>query len=253
MHERGTFDVGDETMIAEAMLNGWFLGYLALMVALVAAALARYLPTSASLLAIAGLGAWLTYAGVLGYLGVVGDASMRPPGPALLLVPVFLFVALFLVRSPAGERFALSFPLWIIIGAQAFRVGVELFLHQLWLAGMAPRMLTFEGGNLDIVVGLSAPVVAWLYQRGRIGERAALAWNVLGLATLANVAFRALLTAPGPFNFVHAEIPNVAIGAFPFTYIPGFLAPLALTLHVLAIRALRAELRARRLAAPSTS
>lgn len=240
-------------MILGMTMNAWFLGYLALVVAFVATLLLRFLPVGASLLAIAGLGAWLIYAGVLGYLGVVGNPSMRPPGPALLVVPVFLFVALFLARSPAGERLALAFPLAILIGAQTFRVGVELFLHRLWLAGLAPRMLTYEGSNLDIVVGLSAPIVAWLYWRGRVGERAALAWNVLGLITLANVAVRALLTAPGLFNFVHAETPNVAIGAFPFTYIPGFLAPLALTLHVLAIRALRAELRARRPAASSTS
>ncbi len=240
-------------MIGSMTLSDWFLGYFALTVALVATLMTRYLPTRVAPAALAGLGGWLTYAGVLGYLGVVGDPSMRPPGTALLVVPVFLFIALFLARSPAGERLALRFPLAILIGAQTFRVGVEFFLHQLWLAGMAPRLITYEGGNLDIVVGLSAPIVAWLYWRGRLGERAALAWNALGVITLANVAVRALLTAPGLFNVIHAEIPNVAIGAFPFTYIPGFFAPLALTLHVLAIRALRAELRARRSAAPSPS
>lgn len=231
-------------MILEMTINSWFIGYVALTVTFIATLLLRYLPTKVSFLVLAGFGAWLAYAGVLGYLGVIGDASLRPPGPAFLLIPVFLFVALFLARSPAGERLALSVPLWIIIGAQTFRVGVELFLHQLWLAGMAPRMITYEGGNLDIVVGVSAPIVAWLYWRGGIGERTALAWNILGLATLANVAVRAVLTAPGVLNFVHAEIPNTAIGTFPFTYIPGLLAPLALVLHVLAIRALRVKLLA---------
>jgi hypothetical protein len=158
-------------------------------------------------------------------------------------------VALFLVRSSAGERFPLSIPLWIILAAQVFRVGVELFLHQLWLAGMAPRMITYAGGNWDILIGLTAPVVAYLYTQRRISERVVLAWNVLGLTTLANVALRALLTAPGALNFVHADIPNTAIGTFPFTYIPGFLAPLALVLHVLAIRALRARIRLQTLAA----
>ncbi len=224
-------------------ISHWFVGYLTLIVALVATLLLRYLPMRVAFRALAGLGTWLVYGGVLGYLGVIGDPSLRPPGPAFLLVPVFLFVSLFLARSRAGERVALSIPLWIIMGLQTFRVGVELFLHQLWLAGMAPRMITYAGGNFEIVVGMSAPIVAWLYARGRTGERAALAWNVLGLVTLANVAGRAILTAPGLLGFIHAEIPNTAIGTFPFTYIPGFLAPLALTLHVLAIRALRARLR----------
>lgn len=230
-------------------IDALFIGYVAFIVACIALLLSRYLPTNAFLLSLGGLGAWLVYGGVMGYAGIIGDASLRPPGPAFLLVPVFLFVVLFLARSSAGERLALSIPLWVILAAQVFRVGVELFLHQLWLVGMAPRMITYAGGNWDIVIGLSAPIVAYLYAQQRIGERIVLAWNILGLATLANVALRALLTAPGALNFVHAEIPNTAIGTFPFTYIPGFLAPLALVLHVMAIRALHAKLRLRRLAA----
>lgn len=230
-------------------IDALFVGYVAFVVVCIALLLSRYLATKSLLLSLGVLAAWLVYGGVLGNAGVVGDASMRPPGPAFLLVPVFLFVALFLARSSAGERLALSIPLWIILAAQAFRVGVELFLHQLWLAGMAPRMITYAGGNWDIVIGLSAPVIAYLYAQQRIGDRLVLAWNILGLATLANVALRALLTAPGALNFVKAEIPNTAIGTFPFTYIPGLLAPLALVLHVMAIRALRAKFRLQRLAA----
>ncbi len=228
-------------------IDALFIGYLAFVVVCIALLLSRYLPRNTLLLALGCLGAWLVYGGVLGYAGIVSDASLRPPGPAFLLIPVFLFVALFLARSSAGERLALSIPLWIILAAQAFRVGVELFLHQLWLAGMAPRMITYAGGNWDIVIGLSAPIVAYLYGQQRIGDRMVMAWNILGLATLANVALRALLTAPGALNFVKAEIPNTAIGTFPFTYIPGLLAPLALVLHVMAIRALRARLRLQRL------
>jgi hypothetical protein len=67
-------------------------------------------------------------------------------------------------------------------------------------------------------------------------------WNYLGLAALANVVVRSALTAPGPLNMIHAEVPNLAIGVFPFTFIAGFFAPLAVILHVLAIRALRARL-----------
>lgn len=224
-------------------MNMDFLLFLALLVALVATTVLRYFRFRHAAAVFLCLGIWLAYAGVLGYLGVIGDPTLRPPGSAFLLVPVFLFVALFLVRSEAAARGALAIPLGLLIGAQTFRVGVELFLHQLWLAGLAPRMLTFEGANFDIFIGVSAPIVAWLYARGRIGERLALGWNVLGLLMLANVAVRAVLTAPGPLHLIATDVANHAIGTFPFTYIPGFMAPLALTLHVLAIRALRAKLR----------
>jgi len=76
------------------------------------------------------------------------------------------------------------------------------------------------------------------------GLRLALAWTVLGLLALANVAVRSALTAPGPLNLIHAEVPNLALGTFPFMFIPGFFAPLAVVLHVLAIRSLRVRLGA---------
>lgn len=230
-----------------------FLAFLASIAVAVMAVAARCLSRPSVLGLLAGLSAWLIYAGLLGYFGVVANAALRPPGAVFLVGPVFLFVFLVLARSAAGARVALALPLWLLIGAQGFRVGVELFLHQLWLDGLAPRMLTYEGANVDILIGLSAPLAAWLSTRGRLGQRLALGWNVLGLLALANIAVRALLTAPGAFNFIHAEVPNLVIGTFPFTYIPGFFAPLALVLHVLAIRALRARLGSKPRIAPAST
>jgi hypothetical protein len=94
---------------------------------------------------------------------------------------------------------------------------------------------------VDIYIGASAPLVAWLSTRGRLGVKLALGWNVLGLFALANVVIRAVLTAPGPFNLIHTEIFNRMFGTFPFMFIPGFFVPLAVTLHVLAIRAIIAS------------
>jgi len=89
-------------------------------------------------------------------------------------------------------------------------------------------------------VGFSAPVFALIATRGPSGRRVALLWNVVGLASLLNVAARAVLSAPGPLNFLHGEVLNTALGTFPFTFIPGFMAPLAMMLHVLTFRSLRA-------------
>ena len=58
-------------------------------------------------------------------------------------------------------------------------------------------MLTFEGANVDVYVGATAPIIAWLSLRGRLGLRLALIWNVLGILALANVVTRAVLTSPG--------------------------------------------------------
>ena len=122
--------------------------------------------------------------------------------------------------------------------AQTFRIGVELCFHELWMEGLVPKMLTFEGANVDIFVGLSAPLAAWIATKGTTGLRIALLWTILGLLALANVATRAVLTAPCPLNIIHAEVPNLSIGTFPFVDIAGFFAPLAVALHILAIRAI---------------
>ena len=213
------------------------LGFVATMARVVVALIARYLNRRAAFSMLVGLSVWFLYAGLLGYFGVVKNMAMRPPGIAFLVIPILCFLIFFIVRFSADARVALAFPLWIILGTQCFRIGVELFLHQLWIDGLVPKMLTFEGANVDIFIGASAPLIAWESTRGRLGMRLALTWNVLGLLALANVVIRAVLTAPGPFNLIHAEVPNLMFGTFPFMFIPGFFVPLAVVLHVLAIRA----------------
>jgi hypothetical protein len=184
------------------MITTFFLGFVALTTGVVVLLIARYGNVRCAFGVLAALCAWFIYVGVLGYLGVIANTAMFPPGIALIFVPAVAFLVLFIVRVElsAGARLALAFPLWVLIGMQAFRVGVELFIHQLWIEGLVPKMLTFAGANVDIYIGASALVVAWLSMRGRWGQRFALFWNVLGLLSLANILARAVLTAPGRLN-----------------------------------------------------
>ena len=218
-----------------------FLAFLVLMAAMVVALVARCLGLRTAFGLLAALSVWFVYVGSLAYFGVTRNTHMRPPGIIFLFIPVLLFLlGLFpaFIRSASGGRVALAFPLWVLLALQSFRAGVELFLHQLWIDGVVPKMLTFEGANVDIYIGFSAPVVAWFSTKGPIGRKVALAWNVLGLLALTNVVVRAVLTSPGPLNLIHAGIPNRLIGTFPFTFIAGFFVPLAVVLHLLALRAL---------------
>jgi hypothetical protein len=222
-----------------------FLGFLGIVTALIVITVARYLGGRAAWWVLTSLLVWLSYAGLLGYAGVLKNMTMRPPGIVFLVVPVLIFLLVFLafvVLSSAGTRVALAIPLWILLGAQSFRVGVELFLHQLWIDGLVPKMLTFDGANVDIYVGASAVLIAWLSGRGRPGLRLALAWNVLGLLALANVVTRAVLTAPGPLHLIHAEVPNLLLSTFPFLFIPGLFVPLGVVLHSLALRSIVSRL-----------
>jgi hypothetical protein len=226
------------------------LGYLAAVSIIIAALTARYLRERLRVL-LSGLPLWLLYVGLLSYSGVVSNQALRPPGIVYVAFPATVFVVIVFAFSGAGARIASAFPVWVIVGMQTFRIGVELLLHRLWMDGLAPRVVTYQGDNIDIWIGLSAPLIAWLSMRGRWGEWLALGWNALGLLSLASAITLGALTGPG-LNLIHSEVPNVAIGAFPFTYIAGFFAPLALALHALSIRALRAQRRSTRpLSAPA--
>src|SRR5260370_39798282 len=103
--------------------------------------------------------------------------------------------------------------------------------------------MALGGANVDLYIAAAGAVIAWLSTRGRMGLKLALVWNLLGLLALTNVVIRAVLTAPGPFNLIHAEVPNRLFGTFPFLLIPGFFVPLAVVLHLLAIRAISSHLR----------
>ncbi len=228
------------------MTPALFLGFVAMMAVIVLALTARYISVGAAFRLLTGLLVWFLYLGLMGYFGVLKNLVMRPPGPAFLFLPVILFLViftLFVARSSAAGGIALAFPLWILLGVQCFRIGVELFLHRMWMEGVVPKMLTFEGANVDIYIGATAPVIAWLAMRGRAGVWLALVWNVLGLMALANVVSRAVMSAPGPLNFLHGDVPNRMFGTFPFMFIPGFFVPLAVVLHALALRAIRSRLR----------
>jgi hypothetical protein len=226
--------------VLELPLSTLFLGYVGLVAFLIAAVLLCFLPLGRALIGAAMLAVWLGYAGFMGYSGIVGDPTRMPPGIFLLLTPIIAFVAIVLGRSPVGAYLATNLPLGLIFALQSFRIGVELTLSSLHDVGLTTRLMTLAGGNVEILIGFSAPLIALIATRGAVGRRVALVWNVVGLLSLLNVAARAVLTAPGPLNLIHAELPNVAMGLFPFSYIPGFMAPLAMMLHVLAFRALSA-------------
>jgi hypothetical protein len=217
-----------------------FLTYLAFVVVAVIGISAAYLPRRTTFAIMAGLAIWLVYVGLFSSLGYMGDPSLRPPGIVWAVGPTVLFIV-FVVRSNIGAHVAAAIPLWLILGFESFRIGVELLIHRLWEDGLLPKLLTYEGGNVDMFVGLSAPIIAWIAVTGRLGLWLAMGWNVLGLLSLANAAAGAVLT--GPLKLISTEVPNVAMGIFPYAFIPGFLAPLAVTLHVLAIRAIAARLR----------
>src|SRR5258708_9362276 len=150
-----------------------FLGYVGVIAGLLALVLIRVLPFGRALIGIAVIAVWLAYSGAVGYLGILGDPNRMPPGIFLLLAPIIAFVFLVLGRPPVGRYLAASLPLALIFGLQTFRIGVELTLSELADAALTPRLLTLSGGNIEMLIGFTAPLIAWIATRGAGGRRIA--------------------------------------------------------------------------------
>ncbi len=219
-------------------MRAMFIAFVLLLAVVVAAVVVRLSPIGVRTRTLTGLTAWLSYATVVGSLGPRLLPAGVPPLPMLLSLPA-VGLAMFCARSRFGGRLAGAIPAYVLMGLESFRIVVEFLLHELFLIGLVPRMLTYEGANFDVLIGLSAPFVAWLLATKRLAPRGAIAWNLVGIAMVANVVVRSILTTPGPTRLIDTEIANQAVTLFPYTFIPGFLAPLAVLLHVLAIRGLR--------------
>jgi len=63
-----------------------------------------------------------------------------------------------------------------------------------------------------------------------------IAWNVFGLAMLANAVGTVATSTPGPLHLNWPGEPFTAIASWPIIWIPALLAPIGIFLHVVSIR-----------------
>jgi hypothetical protein len=122
---------------------------------------------------------------------------------------------------------------------QTMRVGGGLTLFAAWASGVAPWGWVATAGTGDILVGLGAVGVALLLGTGLSWSRtAAQVWNVFGLVDIAHTMVRGLLCAPGPQQRIFETPPNLVPMVFPFIYLPAFIVPLTILLHILSLQLL---------------
>lgn len=174
----------------------------------------------------------LAGAAALALTGVTSRFDTTPP-LALPVFGVFLLGTLALGLSPLGRRLS-TLPLRLLIGFQAFRVLVELLLHQGGVEGVIPPQLTWSGRNLDIIAGLLAVPVGLCAER--MPAAALWGFNLIGLGLLLNVVSVAILSMPTPFQ--QFEPANTFVGFWPFIWLPTGLVTIALLGHVVLTRRL---------------
>lgn len=178
-----------------------------------------------------GLAIWLGLLAVLAQEGFFLEFNSMPPRVALaLLLP--LFAGLLMLPTHGTRHFLAVTPPERLIYVQSFRIVMELILWALYQQGRVPALITFEGRNVDILVGITAIPVGWMVLVRRAWPVwVAQVWNVAGIMILGNVVAHAFLAAPTPFRAFITNPSTALLGTFPYIWLPGFLVPFAFWLH----------------------
>ncbi|NOT77038.1 MAG: hypothetical protein HOP08_19110 [Cyclobacteriaceae bacterium] len=180
---------------------------------------------------------WTLVISVLGLIGFFQDFSTFPPRFMILLV-FPLITLLFSTFSGKTTEILKQIPMLNIVRLQVFRLFVEILLWMLFIQNVLPVQMTFEGRNIDVVVGVTAPFAAYFFSKNRT---VMILWNVISLGILMNIIIVAILSLPTPFRVFMNEPTNTILTHFPFIWLPGLLVPMAYGLHFMAMRKLYQE------------
>jgi hypothetical protein len=159
----------------------------------------------------------------------------------MLFVPLMLTLSTGLAVSGVGRRLALGLPLWVLVGFHAFRLPLELMMHDAYEAGLMPVQMSYSGLNFDIVTGASAILVAALVALGRAGPRLVRGWNILGAVLLCNIIVVSLLSTPTPLRVFRTQPPNTWVSTAPYIWLPAVMVALAIMGHIVVYRALKLQ------------
>jgi hypothetical protein len=140
--------------------------------------------------------------------------------------------------SPWAVRLV-ALPLATLIAAQTFRILVEVLIHESSTIGLAPRQMTWQGYNFDIVTGITALALAPFARAAPMSL--VVAWNCLGLTLLLWVVGIAAVSFPTPIQLLRPD--STWLTLFPYVWLPSVLVTAALLGHVVIFRKLSAMRR----------
>lgn len=179
---------------------------------------------------------WLALTAGVALSGFFEDFSTLPPRVILAVLPPFLTALWLTWKAPVTLYQA---PPRAFVTYQGFRVVMEIVLFILFYVGVLPRQMSYEGRNFDILVGLTAPIMALLFlRRGKEQRTVMIAWNILSIGLLANIMIIGLLSAPTPFRVFTEGPANRVVALWPWIWLPSFVVPMALMGHLFSLRQL---------------
>ncbi len=191
-----------------------------------------------SFVILAGLLCWF---GIVFFMGRTGVFSKNPlVAPYLAIGFIFLFGILQKLyhNETIRKLFEHTSQPWLI-GIQLYRI-VGFYFIYLYHQGVLPGLFAFSAGIGDMIVGFSAPFVAYtIYKQKPYAKKLAIFWNIIGIIDLVIAIGIGIIGFPRPIQFLPLQPSMEQISLFPLMMIPLFAVPLALFLHFCGLRVLR--------------
>ena len=182
---------------------------------------------------------WIAYLVTLSATGILKDVNVPPKFPLLVIIPLVIGCIVF-YRSSRNSFVVKEIPKTWPVYFQSFRIIVELILLYTYYANIIPVSATFEGLNFDVLMGISAPFVAYLVVRKNGSRVFQYIWNVLGICMVLFVAFIIASSMYFPdiwgSNVTQVKMKFIEM---PFLLLAGLLAPMAIFMHVVSLVQLR--------------
>ena len=167
----------------------------------------------------------------------ITGASPFPLLPLAIFLPVIIGAPLMLLSKRVGQVLD-GMPAAWLVALQFYRVFGSWALAA-WLHGALPGVFALPAGIGDALTGLFAVPAAVAVATGTAqGRRAAVIWNIFGLADFAVAVTLGMLTAPGRFQLIVPDLPSLNPGAYPNVLTPAFVVPSSILLHALSLRQL---------------
>ena len=170
-------------------------------------------------------------------------ASPLPLLPFAIFVPVIIGAPLLLLSKRVGQLLDAMPTTWLV-ALQLYRVFGSQWLAY-WLRGLLPGLWALPAGTGDVLTGLFAVPAAIALAAGTAeGRKAAILWNIFGIADLAVAITLGMMISPGPFQLIVPDGPSIGLDSYPNVLTPAFVVPGSILLHALSLRQLRRRRRA---------
>ena len=181
---------------------------------------------------------WMAIQMILGQTGFYTVDFTMPPRFLLLFLPAIV-LTIIITNTKQGKLYCDSLNIKQLTLLHVIRVSLEITLYFLCAAKVVPEIMTFEGRNFDIVIGLSAPVIYYFsFVKKWFNRTILILWNIVAFVFALNIIILAVLSAKTPIQQFGFDQPNIAVAYFPFNWLPSVIVSILVFAHIVSLRQL---------------